>query len=139
MSTSFHLAFPIKDLEETKKFYCDVLGCSIGRSASNWIDLDLYGNQITAHVNQEAVCSSPYCRSDANLFPLYHFGVVLQWNDWHRLMYRLQEEKVKFLIEPKTVFEGEIGEQKTFFLEDPNGYAIEFKSFQNEENLFKSN
>ncbi|MDG1659349.1 MAG: VOC family protein [Crocinitomicaceae bacterium] len=138
MNPSFHIAFPIKDIELTKKFYCDVLGCTIGRSASNWIDLNFFGHQITAHVNKEAVCSLPYYRSNVNALPLYHFGAVLQWNDWHRLLYRLMEKKIPFLIGPKTVFEGEVGEQKTFFLEDPNGYAIEFKSFQNEDNLFKS-
>ena len=27
----FHLAFPVRNLEETEFFYVDVLGCSIGR------------------------------------------------------------------------------------------------------------
>jgi extradiol dioxygenase family protein len=138
MNTSFHLAFPIKDLEATKNFYRNVLGCSVGRSASNWIDLNFYGNQITAHVNEEAVCSLPYYRSESNPFPLYHFGAVLPWNEWHQLVDRLKELNIPFLIEPKTVFEGEVGEQKTFFLEDPNGYPIEFKSFENDENVFQS-
>ncbi|MGB1453099.1 MAG: VOC family protein [Crocinitomicaceae bacterium] len=138
MNTSFHLAFPIKNLHETKKFYCDILGCPIGRSSSNWIDLDFYGNQITAHVNEEAVCSVPYHPGSKSMFPLYHFGAVLEWNDWHELVLRLKEQKITFLIDPQTVFEGEVGEQKTFFLQDPNGYSIEFKSFEERQSLFKS-
>ncbi|KKN70200.1 hypothetical protein LCGC14_0433090 [marine sediment metagenome] len=32
-TTPFHLAFPVRDLEETRAFYRDVLGANIGRSS----------------------------------------------------------------------------------------------------------
>lgn len=138
MQSSFHLAFPIKNLQETKEFYVDLLGCSIGRQSSNWMDFDFFGHQLTAQVNPEAVCSFPFYRSEKNALPFYHFGAVLSWSDWHLMEAKLMESQISFLIEPKIVFEGEVGEQKTMFIEDPNGYAIEFKTFEQDDHLFKS-
>jgi extradiol dioxygenase family protein len=138
MKSSFHLAFPIKNLKDTKEFYVDLLGCSIGRESSNWMDFNFFGHQLTAQVNPEAVCSFPFFRREKTPFPLYHFGAVLTWNDWHEMEVKLKLSKIRFLIEPKIVFGGEIGEQKTMFVEDPNGYAIEFKSFEQDNHLFKS-
>ena len=31
--TPFHLSFLVRDLDETRRFYADVLGCEIGRSS----------------------------------------------------------------------------------------------------------
>ncbi|MDO7614246.1 MAG: VOC family protein [Crocinitomicaceae bacterium] len=138
MKSSFHLAFPIKNLQNTKEFYVDLLGCSIGRESSNWMDFNFFGHQLTAQVNPDAVCSFPFYRSEKNAFPFYHFGAVLTWKDWHEMEAKLSESKIRFLIEPKIVFSGEVGEQKTMFVEDPNGYAIEFKAFEQDDQLFKS-
>ncbi len=138
MKHSFHLAFPIRDLAATKSFYCDLLGCSIGRSASNWIDINFFGNQITAHVNPDSVCLLPNYRSVSNPVPIYHFGAVLPMKYWNELLDRIRSRDYPILAGPMTVFEGEIGEQRTFFLEDPNGYPVEFKSFHDLNNLFQS-
>ena len=136
--TAFHIAFPIRDLRSTKEFYVDLLGCSIGRKSSNWMDFDFFGHQLTVQVNPEAVSIFPFYRSEKNALPFYHFGVVLSWNDWHKMEVKLKESKMTFLIEPKVVFKGEVGEQKTMFIEDPNGYAIEFKAFEQDNCLFKT-
>lgn len=138
MQSPFHLAFPIKNLQSTKEFYVNLLGCSIGRKSSNWMDFNFFGHQLTAQVNPEAVCSFPFYRSDKNAFPFYHFGAVLTWKDWHEMEVKLKERGIAFLIEPKTVFGGEVGEQKTMFVEDPNGYPIEFKTFEKDDSLFKT-
>jgi uncharacterized protein len=138
MYSSFHLAFPIKNLQKTKEFYVDLLGCSIGRESSNWVGFNFFGHQSTAQVNPESVCSFPFYRSEKSPFPFYHFGAVLTWKDWHEMENKLKESSIRFLIEPKIVFGGEVGEQKTMFIEDPNGYAIEFKAFEQEDHLFKS-
>ena len=47
-------------------------------------------------------------------------------------------EKINFIIKPTIRFKGEVGEQAIVFLRDPSGNAIEFKSFRNMDNLFKS-
>lgn len=137
MDSNFHLAFPIKDLNKTKKFYVDVLGCSIGRNTATWMDFNFFGNQITAQVNPEAVKLHSFYKHDKYQFPIHHFGAILPWKEWHSLESKLKEKKVKFSIEPQVVFEGEVGEQKTMFVKDPNGYYIEFKTFENLESVFK--
>ena len=138
MQSLFHLAFPIKNLQDTKKFYVDLLGCSTGRESTNWMDFNFFGHQLTAQINPEAVCSFPFVKRNNNTYPFCHFGAVLSWKDWHKLEAKLKEHEIDFLVEPKTVFKGEIGEQKTMFVEDPNGYGVEFKTFEQADNLFKT-
>ena len=45
----FHLAIPVSDLERSMKFYENILGCSLGRSSGNWIDLDFFNHQLVIH------------------------------------------------------------------------------------------
>ena len=49
----FHLAFPVIELENTKKFYTEVLGCKLGIESNKWIDFNLYGHQIVAHFSPD--------------------------------------------------------------------------------------
>ena len=49
----FHLAFPVTDLNTTRSFYKDVLQCNIGRSSDKWIDFDMFGHQVVAHLVEE--------------------------------------------------------------------------------------
>jgi hypothetical protein len=44
--------------------------------------------------------------------------------------------KIKFVIEPYTRFEGQVGEQSTMFFLDPAGNALEFKAFADPSQLF---
>ena len=46
----FHLAFPVDDLAAARDFYVSVLGCAEGRSSDEWIDFNLFGHQIVAHL-----------------------------------------------------------------------------------------
>ncbi|MBL6874881.1 MAG: glyoxalase [Flavobacteriales bacterium] len=138
MQVPFHLAFPIKSIEETKQFYIDFLGCSLGRESSTWLDINFFGHQLTAQLNPDLVRSFPTLRNKINSYPSYHFGAVLSWEEWHKLESRFIEKNINFIIEPRLVFKGEVGEQKTMFIKDPNGYAIEFKSFEGSDHLFKT-
>jgi len=36
MATVFHLAYPVKDKDQTREFYRDVLGCAQGREAEHF-------------------------------------------------------------------------------------------------------
>ena len=56
----FHLAFPVKNLKDTKDFYTDILGCSLGRTNEKWIDFNFYGHQITAHLSPESFIKKDY-------------------------------------------------------------------------------
>ncbi|WP_419809730.1 VOC family protein [Sphingomonas sp.] len=131
----FHLAFPVHDLAAARAFYGDILGCPEGRSSDQWIDFDLYGHQIVAHLSAaaKAESSNPV---DGHDVPVPHFGVVLTMPDWEELSERVRAAGVVFGIEPHVRFKGEPGEQATMFFRDPSGNALEFKAFGDDANLF---
>lgn len=131
----FHLAFPVLDLEATRRFFVSVLGCSVGRESQRWIDFDFYGHQISAHL-VAAAAAEPTNEVDGKAVPVRHFGVVLPWDDWHVLVERVRAAGADFLIGPYIRFQGEPGEQATFFIRDPSGNALEFKSFRDPAQLF---
>ncbi len=132
----FHLAFPVKDIESTREFYTSLLGATVGREDTQWIDFDLYGHQISAHVSPGHTGPVHHNAVDGDAVPVPHFGVVLAWNDWQALSERLKKLNVRFLIEPHIRFAGQPGEQATLFIADPSGNALEFKSFQDMSKLF---
>ena len=132
----FHLAFPVADLGETRRFYGDLLGCREGRSAPLWVDFDFFGHQISAHLRPEETRPAAANEVDGDAVPVRHFGVILAWADWERLAERLKAAGVIFLIEPHIRFKGEVGEQATMFFLDPSGNALEFKSFKHPEHVF---
>ncbi|MBL92563.1 MAG: glyoxalase [Myxococcales bacterium] len=131
----FHLAFAVTDLPATERFFVDVIGCEVGRQAARWIDFNFFGHQISAHLvdETEAVAQNEV---DGDQVPTQHFGMVLPWERWHEMVARLNESGQAYLIAPKTRFTGEPGEQATFFLRDPSGNALEFKSFREPQALF---
>ena len=133
----FHVAFPVHDLELAKEFYTGTLGCTIGRSSEHWIDFNLFGHQIVAHLSPKEVGPVKTSDVDKKNVPVRHFGVVLDWNHWHEFSDHLKSRNVNFLIEPYIRFKGEVGEQATMFLADPSHNALEFKSFKDQEFLFK--
>jgi extradiol dioxygenase family protein len=133
----FHIAFPVDDLHAARSFYGGVLGCPEGRSSERWIDFNLYGHQIVAHLaprRADALATANLV--DGDEVPVPHFGVVLDPRLWGELADRLTRAAVPFVIEPHTRFKGEAGEQSTMFFHDPAGNALEFKAFANLDNLF---
>lgn len=132
----FHLAFPVSDLEATRDFFTDVLGCATGRSSDRWIDFDFFGHQVVAHLADAELNPAPTNPVDGKQVPASHFGVILDWNEWHTLADKLKSANVEFLIEPNIRFEGEAGEQATMFFTEPSGNALEFKSFRDMSHIF---
>jgi extradiol dioxygenase family protein len=134
----FHLAIPVEDIERCKSFYIGVLGCSEGRSDTKWIDLNLFGHQLVLHEipGNASLKESFYNPVDGHEVPIPHFGVVLDWNDWMNLADRLKLHNIEFIIEPYIRFKGKPGEQATMFFLDPEGNALEFKSFRDLDRLF---
>ena len=130
----FHLAFPVHDLEEARRFYGGLLGCPTGRESSEWIDFDLYGHQIVAHLAPKEAAAVTN-KVDGEDVPVRHFGVILEWSDWEKLAERLKG-KVRFVIEPGIRFKGQVGEQATMFFKDPSGNALEFKAFKDPSRVF---
>jgi uncharacterized protein len=132
----FHLAFPTHDLNASRSFYLDLLGCKEGRSSPHWVDFDFYGHQIVAHLAPDECSMAKTSEVDGDNVPCRHFGVVLTMSQWHALADRLKAANTAFIIEPHIRFKGEPGEQATMFFLDPSGNAIEFKAFEHIENLF---
>jgi extradiol dioxygenase family protein len=135
----FHIAFPVNDLAAARRFYGEVLGCPEGRSSERWIDFDLFGHQIVAHLRPGAATSAAPPQHnvvDGHDVPIPHFGVVLAMDQWKQLRDRLTQAGVEFVIEPYVRFEGQVGEQATMFLLDPAGNALEFKAFDDLSQLF---
>lgn len=146
---SFHLAVPVHDIAAARSFYGELLGCPEGRSSARWVDFDLHGHQVVAHLVEAATVGEPAGGGDASRAPIAghnpvdgeqvpvpHFGLVLDWEAWQVLAERLREAQVDFVIAPCVRFQGQVGEQATMFLLDPSGNALEFKSFRDPSQLF---
>lgn len=132
----FHVAFPVHDLTLAKTFYADLLLCPIGRSCDEWIDFNLYGHQVVAHLSPNECKESMTNAVDGEAVPVRHMGVILTIEQWDALATRLKEYEVKFLIEPTIRFAGQAGEQRTMFFLDPSGNALEFKAFADDAQIF---
>lgn len=132
----FHLAFPVDDLRAARAFYKDLLGCPEGRSSDRWVDFDFYGHQLVAHLvdkDEDTPITNPV---DGKMIPVRHFGLIVPWGEWERLAAHLRGAGTEFIVEPYIRFNGEAGEQGTFFVADPAGNALEFKTFRNEDQIF---
>ena len=132
----FHLAFPVHDLQEARAFYGGLLGCAEGRSSREWVDFDLFGHQVVAHLAPSECGHRSTNAVDGDDVPVRHFGVVLGMAQWEEMAARLRAAGVRFVIEPHVRFRGEVGEQATMFFLDPSGNALEFKAFADPSRLF---
>ena len=110
----------------------------MGRSSEHWIDFNLFGHQVVAHLNPEELSKTKTSNVDDKQVPVRHFGIILEWEKWHQFSAELKNKGVEFIIEPYIRFKGEIGEQATMFFLDPSGNALEFKSFKDPEMVFKN-
>ena len=132
----FHLAIPVSDLDRANDFYVNMLGCSKGRSSTKWIDFNFYGHQLVCHEVKKSVNKNSN-DVDGNNIPVPHFGIILDWGQFQKLSANLQSKNINFIIEPTIRFKGKVGEQAIMFLKDPSDNAIEFKSFRNNDEIFK--
>ena len=140
MINPFHLAIPVRNIEEAKEFYINTLGCAPGRSSDHWVDLDLYGHQLVCHLDESLGIDGKVKlinnEVDAHGVPVPHFGVVLTMDQWQELADKLNSVGTQFVIEPYIRFKGKPGEQATLFFMDPSGNALEFKAFKDLKQLF---
>ncbi len=157
MPRPFHLALPTNDLVATHSFYTEVLGCGVGRTDTTWIDLDLFGHQLVFHDCGGKTLPTMVNPVDAHQVPIPHFGVILVPESFDRLSNRLlaidddvahssdvddnqvtqSKPRIDWIIRPDVRFQGTPGEQRTLFFRDPNGYALEFKSFADDRFIFE--
>src|SRR5690606_11141560 len=136
MVTSFHMSLPCLSVSGTKKFYTSI-GATVGRSTQGWIDINLFGHQITFIKAEKFNFSSPNYVFEGNILPSFHFGVVIDSSVWNEIYTKLKEQDLQ-LVDKTTFLKDNLGEHTSFFLNDPNDYMIEFKSFKNPLDVFKS-
>ena len=134
----FHLAIPVDDLAKADEFYAGVLGCPRGRFSEEWTDYNFFGHQLVAHLSPQSCTRGVTNSVDGHAVPVRHFGCVLPKDQWGNVALQINRAGITFLIEPNIRFEGEIGEQGTFFVHDPAFNALEFKYFADADQLFAS-
>lgn len=134
MVPRFHLAFPVRELSATRTFYGGLLGCPEGRSSTEWVDFDFFGH--VAHLSPDESTHKAYNQVDGEKVPVRHFGVILAMDEWRALAEKLKRANVDFAIAPTVRFEGQNGEQAIFFINDPSGNSLEFKSYDDETRIF---
>jgi extradiol dioxygenase family protein len=132
----FHLAFPVRDIAEARRFYGDLLGCPEGRSSNEWVDFNFHGHQVVAHLAPDECGNASTNEVDGDNVPVRHFGAILPMAEWEALADKLRAAGTRFVIEPHVRFKGQVGEQATMFFLDPSGNALEFKAFGDISQVF---
>lgn len=136
MESTFHLSLPCKNIEETKKFYLQDLELTSGRQGSYWVDVNLFNHQITFVQVDKYKIDTPNYTLEKNILPSFHFGVILDHESWEEV-YDIVNYWTLDLITKTTFFKDKSGEHMSFFVNDPNGYTIEFKSFIDYSSVFE--
>ena len=129
-SVIFHLAFPVHDLEEAKKFYVGGLGCTLGRQSAHAVLLKFKDHQIVAQLTTEPL------PKQKGIYPR-HFGLVFtDEEEWQAIVDRARAHGLKFYQHPRRRFPGTRLEHQTFFLEDPSHNLLEFKHYTHNSAIF---
>ena len=132
----FHLAIPVTDIQVAHDFYTNVLGCSVGRQSTEWMDFDFFGHQVVAHLVPKVELFTVMNNVDGEDVPSRHFGIIMHIIDWEDLVQQIKKKDKIFFIQPQTRFKGKAGEQSTFFILDPFGNALEFKAFEHDSQIY---
>jgi extradiol dioxygenase family protein len=115
-----HLSIPVADLERSRRFYLDQLGCRAGRTTPGFADVFFFGCQLTLQVRPDEVGGPPGVR---------HFGVTLAGPTWDRLVASLQAAGVTVVSGPTTRHTGTPAEETKLAVADPDGHVIELKTY----------
>ena len=137
--TSFHYSFKVRDIDSTRRFYSEILGCREGRSTETWIDFDFFGHQLSAHVSTNFPALDFCGKVDGIQVPIPHFGCILEKATFEQIQQKLESAEVEFVVKPQKRYEGKAGEQLTMFVFDFSGNPLEFKSFSDEKEIFSVN
>lgn len=137
MESNFHISLPCQHVAATRRFYTEIIGGEVGRFAENWIDINLFGHQITFTKSGKFKFDYPNYVFGRTVLPSFHFGVILSNSKWNGLYKKLKREDFLF-IDATHFLTNKVGAHRSFFLRDPNGYIIEFKCFEEEDSIFEA-
>lgn len=136
MNTKFHLAFKVRDIESTIRFYHTILGCELGRQTESWVDFNLFGHQLSAHVSDK-LPELDYCGKVEDLkVPIPHFGCIVNKTVFNDIKDRLEKHDIEFIFKPQKRYQNKKGEQQTLFILDYSNNPLEFKSFEKNDDIF---
>ena len=134
---AFHLSLPCLSIRATRSFYVDILGAAVGRESTQWVDIDLYGNQITFTKSGPFNFQYQSYKFEDSVLPAFHFGVLVDGREWESLLGRLQGNSLALPV--NTLFlKDKPGAHRSIFAEDPNGFMVEFKHFLDPADIFRS-
>jgi extradiol dioxygenase family protein len=126
----FHLAIPCRDLEESREFYVDRLGCRLARRYDDRITLDFFGDQLVCHLAPDEIDSEP------RIYPR-HFGITFRKrDDFERVLHSARDTGVGILRDVFTRFADKPERHLTFFLVDPSNNVLEFKHYPDSQYMY---
>jgi hypothetical protein len=131
------MSLPCLSVKETKNFYINSIGATSGRHTQNWVDINLFGHQLTFIKAEKFNFNSPNYVFEGKILPSFHFGIIVDektWNDIYAKLIKLDLE----IVEKTTFLSNKAGEHTSFFIKDPNDYMLEFKCFKDSKNIFKT-
>ena len=135
METSFHMSLPCLSVNETQDFYINNNGAYAGRTSENWVDINLFGHQITFIKAEKFNFNSPNYVFEGKILPSFHFGVIVDVDNWKKIYTKLTKQKLE-VVTKTTFLKDKTGEHLSFFIKDPNDYMLEFKSFTEPKDMF---
>ncbi|HLV38661.1 bleomycin resistance protein [Xanthomarina sp.] len=137
MNTSFHISLPCLSVKETKNFYIDNIGATSGRHTQNWVDINLFGHQLTFIKAEKFHFNSPNYVFEGKILPSFHFGVIIDEITWNNIYSKLKKRDLD-VVDKTTFLIDKTGEHQSFFIKDPNDYMLEFKCFIDSKSVFKT-
>jgi uncharacterized protein len=125
----FHLAIPVRDLDDARRFYVEGLGCTLARRYADRITLNFFGDQVVCHLS-DCVDAVP------QLYPR-HFGVTFRdRQNWERLLNLVRAHNLPFFVDPFRRFDGQPEGHDAFVLRDPSNNLLEFKHYDNPHMMY---
>ncbi len=137
METSFHMSLPCLSVKETKNFYTNSIGASLGRMEQHWVDVNLFGHQLTFIKAEKFNFNNPNYVFEGKILPSFHFGIIVDVETWGKIYAKLNEQNLE-VVTQTTFLKDKTGEHLSFFVKDPNDYMLEFKSFKDPKQMFTS-
>ena len=71
METSFHMSLPCLSVTETKNFYKNSIGATFGRTSKTWVDINLFGHQLTFIKAEKFNFNSPNYVFEGHILPSF--------------------------------------------------------------------
>ena len=137
MTTKFHVSLPCEDIIQTMDFYTNILDCEMGRNAQHWADINLFGHQLTFTEAGKFSFENPNYLFEGKVLPSFHLGVIVNLDTWSALYKKISATEAE-IVHQKTFLTSKKGEHLSFFVKDPDGYMLEFKSFKNNKEIFEA-